>query len=65
MVLTQGDVKVILEALKYANMKVENTGVEPYGDYPSYAFKCERLNEIHSAVKHMRDIRDAQKEGKA
>ena len=59
--LTQGDIRVILEALKYAKMKVENTGIEPHGAYPSYAFKMERLSEIDTAVKHMRDM----KEGKA
>jgi hypothetical protein len=59
--LTPKDYSVILEALKYSKMKVENTGIEPHGVYPSYAFKMERLGEIDTAIKHLRDM----KEGKA
>ena len=55
--LTANDCAFILESLSYTKRAFSN-----YADYPSYAFKTERIAEVDAVISKVRAIRDSAKE---
>ena len=50
--LTKQEWGLLFQSLRYTKMAFED-----YSDYPSYEFKCERINEVNNLVAKLRQLR--------
>jgi hypothetical protein len=52
--LTSAEWDLLLQSLYFTRRAFEDTGIEPYGPYPSYEFKLERIREVEVLVKKLK-----------
>ena len=55
--LTRQDLDMLITSMEYTKRALENTGIAPHGSYPSYEFKCQRMDEAQSVIGKLRAIR--------
>lgn len=58
---TMPELDMLITSMEYTQTKFRDTGVEPYGPYPSYEFKQQREAEAHAVITKLRALRRALK----
>ena len=54
--LTETEKKFIITSLEYTKKKFTEEGIAPWGNYPSYEFKQERLKEVNELIEKIKGI---------
>jgi hypothetical protein len=51
---TNKELEMLITSIEYTVQAFRNTGIEPYGPYPSYEFKQQRIKEAKDLLSKLR-----------
>jgi hypothetical protein len=55
--LTKQELEMLLSSMEYTKRAFEDTAIDPYGPYPSYEFKRQRIDEAHAVIIKLRALK--------